>query len=364
MIRDTGLGGINSVVKTLADGCESSGRKYLVISLSKLSDNDMEIALGGNIFSLPLTGSVKGIVTRSINKFFPYISNRLFAKNNTKHLLNYVKSKTNNEFKIFLCGFGAFSLFDSAIDARLNIVSHSINSEMLKSRVPRYLYRTNLKLLSNMIPNKLICVSTAIKNDWLKIIKEAPPSIQVVCNPIIYSKVSLALEADFNKLEFEYFVFCGRISAEKNILAIIDSFIASGVVQKLLIIGSGPNEEEVSNYIKKMNYHERVLMLGYIENPYPYIADAKAVILNSHYEGLPTVALESQMLKTPLIIGECAGAAYDVVPPAYHSYIFHKDNTRKLSELIVQASRGEYEAFEFNTAKWSVDKALEQYEKF
>ena len=41
--------------------------------------------------------------------------------------------------------------------------------------------------------------------------------------------------------------------------------------------------------------------MGYVDNPYPYLKGADALLITSNFEGLPNIALESLYLGTPVI---------------------------------------------------------------
>jgi glycosyltransferase involved in cell wall biosynthesis len=295
-----------------------------------------------------------------MNRFIPYVFTRIFAKKDTKKLLECIESEVGPDFKAFLCGFGVFSILTPSDDARMNIVSHSINSEMLKVRSPKILYTANLKILSGMVGDRFICVSSSIENDWLKLAPARCFDITVIKNPLDISEGCY----DNVKLDFEYFVYCGRLSAEKNLASIIDAYLLSGVSEKLLVLGAGPYEEEIRTYVKKKGLCNSVLFLGYVSNPLAYISKARALLLNSIYEGLPTVAIEAMRVKTPLIIGDCSGAAYDVVPIENQKYIFKTRDVETFSKYIFAASKCEYPRFIYKEGEWSLGKALAKYAEY
>lgn len=67
----------------------------------------------------------------------------------------------------------------------------------------------------------------------------------------------------------------------------------------LYIVGDGEEEEKINKIIKENKLENNVKLLGYKENPYPYIAQADMLLLSSYYEGLGLVLIEANILGVP-----------------------------------------------------------------
>lgn len=103
----------------------------------------------------------------------------------------------------------------------------------------------------------------------------------------------------------------GRLQKQKNFLCLIE--VARVLDEKnkdfqLLILGEGEQREEIENKIKQYNLEEKVKMLGYIKNPYPYIKLADVYCMTSLAEGFPTVLVEAMSLGCPFVSTNVAGA--------------------------------------------------------
>ena len=73
------------------------------------------------------------------------------------------------------------------------------------------------------------------------------------------------------------------------------------------ILGDGIKKEELENYIDAYDLRKFVTLLGFQENPYPYIAASDGFICSSRSEGFSTVATESLILGKPIYTVDCAG---------------------------------------------------------
>lgn len=73
------------------------------------------------------------------------------------------------------------------------------------------------------------------------------------------------------------------------------------------ILGEGSDREKLEDYIKKNHLENYVELLGFQNNPYPYIKAADAFICSSRSEGFSTVATEAMILQKPIFTTDCAG---------------------------------------------------------
>lgn len=96
----------------------------------------------------------------------------------------------------------------------------------------------------------------------------------------------------------------GRISPEKNHAFSLDLVAAlreRGIHCRFLIVGDGPLRAAVATKIRDLGLEDETRLVGWIDNPYPCIANVDAMLLPSHHEGQPMVILEAQTLGTPVV---------------------------------------------------------------
>ena len=77
----------------------------------------------------------------------------------------------------------------------------------------------------------------------------------------------------------------------------------------LFVIGSGPEQEKLEAIIAEKNLHEYVTLTGPLDSDvvYEYISLADVFVLNTAYEGLSHVLLESLALGTPVVTTDVGG---------------------------------------------------------
>lgn len=121
-----------------------------------------------------------------------------------------------------------------------------------------------------------------------------------------YEKIDSEVESFLRGTE--YFINVGRLHPQKNQKRLILQFSYFHNKHqniKLLIVGSGKLEYELESYIADLGLVECVKIIPYTTNPFKYMVRAKALILASHYEGLPNVILEAMILGCPVLATDC-----------------------------------------------------------
>lgn len=134
--------------------------------------------------------------------------------------------------------------------------------------------------------------------------------------------ISRILDEANKEIEWNYeepvLVSIGNIRIEKNYLRAIDvmrELRDRGCKVKWLIVGSTANKllyQQINRKIEKYNLSDYFEFLGAKENPYPYIKNAKALILLSDYESWSMVITEAKILNTFVITTKTSGAVEQI----------------------------------------------------
>ena len=102
----------------------------------------------------------------------------------------------------------------------------------------------------------------------------------------------------------------GRFMPQKAFDRLVDvagKIIKEGIDFNLYIIGEGPEQEKVQKLIDKNGLENHIRLLGFKENPYPYIKAADLIICSSIHESYCLVVAESLVIGTPVISTMCTG---------------------------------------------------------
>ena len=107
-------------------------------------------------------------------------------------------------------------------------------------------------------------------------------------------------ELDTEIKENEFYLSIGRLTKQKNfsfLIKVFAKYVNDLKINKLLIIGSGEEEENLRYLIKKYKMEDNIFLLGFKSNVYNYINKSEAIISVAEYEDPGFVLIESAYLK-------------------------------------------------------------------
>jgi glycosyltransferase involved in cell wall biosynthesis len=83
----------------------------------------------------------------------------------------------------------------------------------------------------------------------------------------------------------------------------------------LWLIGEGPDRRELEATIERLDIGRSVELLGFLDNPGPYVRAADLYVCSSRYEGFPNAMAEALAVGTPAVAPAGAAAGHDVITP-------------------------------------------------
>lgn len=165
-----------------------------------------------------------------------------------------------------------------------------------------------LYLIATMHYDKILMVSESVKEEFVfkKLIKK---KTEVIGNPIDTKEILQKARNEESNKEYDI-LYLGRLSREKNPLEyieIVHEISKSMPNIKCAMIGNGPLKEECKNLIKEEHLEQTIEMLGFLENPYVILKNAKVMCITSNWEGFGLAAIEALTLGVPVIARKVGG---------------------------------------------------------
>ena len=76
---------------------------------------------------------------------------------------------------------------------------------------------------------------------------------------------------------------------------------------ELYLVGDGSERSGLERLIAEKKVGDKVKLLGFKSNPYPYLKSSDVFVCSSYAEGFSTVVTEALILGIPTVTTECAG---------------------------------------------------------
>lgn len=113
--------------------------------------------------------------------------------------------------------------------------------------------------------------------------------------------------------------------------------IPASVGARLILLGDGPLRDELQALIGQLGLHDRVKLLGYVENPLKYFSRANVFVLSSHVEGLPNVLVEAMMCGCTPVATDCPTGPREVLQDGKFGYLVPVGDEMAIAAAIVKA---------------------------
>jgi glycosyltransferase involved in cell wall biosynthesis len=102
-------------------------------------------------------------------------------------------------------------------------------------------------------------------------------------------------------------LYVGRLVEQKNVVTLIEALekvAAANPRVRAVICGEGPLREQLINFARSSRLANRILVHGYVNNPWSWMKRADVFISVSLYEGRPNTVLEAMACGCPVVLSD------------------------------------------------------------
>ena len=160
--------------------------------------------------------------------------------------------------------------------------------------------------------DQTVCVSQYVHDDFCRLLDFQKPC-RVLYNTVESDKILAGASEEAPGLENDgkiRLVAVGTLKQSKGymrLLQIIKRLRDDQFPVHLYILGIGPLQQEMGEYIRQNKLRDNVTMLGYQTNPYKYVSKCDLFVCASFAEGFSTAATEALIVGTPVSTVEVSG---------------------------------------------------------
>lgn len=108
-------------------------------------------------------------------------------------------------------------------------------------------------------------------------------------------------------------LWIGRLEPQKDPELALRTIAAMDGLVHLTLLGDGALRDTLAQRISAMGLAQKVTLAGYVPDIETYLADADALLITSHYEGGPAVAVEALAQGVPVVSTDCSFLLHDII---------------------------------------------------
>ena len=193
--------------------------------------------------------------------------------------------------------------------------------------------------------DRFVCLSEAFVRDFKRLYPEWGAKICCLYNPIDVEGLRHLGTSETTACPTPYFVAVQRLEEDKDVETIIRAFRVFREKNQsfyLVIVGDGPQRADLEKFAARDVANGDIIFTGRLDNPYPLIRAARALILSSTLtvgEGLPTVLIEAQALGVPAVSSDVPSGPAEILMHGEAGYLFEAGNPESLAQVLEDIER-------------------------
>lgn len=290
--------GAERVVLTLGQGFYELGYQVHILRFKPLVEYELSPNLNYHIL-----------------KFKPYkmilgtqLGEKVFARAVDKYILNNI-----GQPDIVLSNLmPTDSILSYSRLPNINYVIHNTLSLLYKFDRPNQSDKSKSRMMDIYSKHPCVCVSEGAEIDFIETFGNITPTT-AIHNPIDRDNIRKLAEAFVPEYQ-NYIIHVGSFKEAKRHDILLKAYAQTDQSMPLLLLGEGKRKSDMKSLAVELGLENKVVFLGFRENPFPYIKHAQFKILTSDWEGFALVIAESLALGTPVISTDCPSGPSELLP--------------------------------------------------
>lgn len=240
----------------------------------------------------------------------------------------------------------------------------SQHTNKLKRRLAPYLVRWFYPWA-----DAIVAVSQGVAEDLLHL---GLPSdlIEVIYNPVVTPEVVNKVQEPvphpwFLPKQPPVILGVGRLEKQKDFSTLIRAFaqVQQQQCARLMILGEGADRNLLEGLVQELGLTEKVALIGFVHNPYAYMAQSAVCVLSSIWEGFGNVLVEAMAAGTPVVSTDCESGPAEILANGQYGKLVAVGDVQGLAEAITSTLKEPKDAaaLKYRSADFSLEKVLVQY---
>ncbi len=239
-----------------------------------------------------------------------------------------------------------------------NTVSEDLASAGVKGQAIRELMRWTYRAAHGVV-----AVSQGVADSIVNELGLPRSKVKVIFNPVITPRLR---EGAAGTPDHPWFAAgqppvvlgVGRLVEQKGFDTLLRAFarVRASADCRLMLLGEGPLREELSALASELGVEQDVAMPGFVDNPFPYMANCGLFVLSSRWEGLPNVLIQAMALGAKAVATDCPSGPKEVTDDGHHAPLVPVDDVEAMAQAMLTELRTDRRQL---PAEWRARYSLE-----
>ena len=131
----------------------------------------------------------------------------------------------------------------------------------------------------------------------------------------------------------------GRLELQKDFETLLRAFalIRARRSVRLMILGDGSQRDTLEALTRQLGLSGCVAFVGFVTNPWAYVARARVFVLSSVHEGLGNVLVEAMACGTPVVSTDCPAGPGEILEGGRYGSLVPVRNPAALADAVIGA---------------------------
>jgi glycosyltransferase involved in cell wall biosynthesis len=193
------------------------------------------------------------------------------------------------------------------------------------------------------LADAVVSVSQGVSDDVKLLSGLSPEKLTVIYNPIftpeLLAKFHQPVDHSWlSEHQPPVILGVGRLSREKDFPTLINAFalVRKKYPVKLIILGQGEELENLKNLVAELRLVDDVDFVGFVANPYAYMAKAKMLVMTSLFEGFGNALVEGMLAGIPVISTDCVSGPSEILAGGKYGKLVAVGDDRSLATAMIE----------------------------
>jgi N-acetylgalactosamine-N,N'-diacetylbacillosaminyl-diphospho-undecaprenol 4-alpha-N-acetylgalactosaminyltransferase len=160
----------------------------------------------------------------------------------------------------------------------------------------------------------VIAVSQGVAQDLRRNFGVKQSRLSVIANPVDHDRIAtLSAALPALSVQGDFIVAAGRLVPNKNFGMLIEGFARADLPASLVILGEGPLRGALQAQIERLGLRDRILLPGFLDNPFAVLKRAALFALPSNAEGFPNGMVEAMACGLPVVAANCPSGPSEIL---------------------------------------------------